>query len=201
MSDTDRDAEPDDADALSYAYKPSLMGALWELSLKREGLAWRLGWRSGLIRYDRIRRVRLSYRPVTMQSQRFVAEVWSDDAPKISIASSSWRNIVELARQDAAYNAFIAELHRRLAAAGSAAAFTSGLPLPVYAFGLIVFVAAGLAFAVLTVRALQAGEWAAAAIVGGFFLLFLWQVGVYFRRNRPGSYRPEALPADALPRR
>jgi hypothetical protein len=29
--------------------------------------------------------------------------------------------------------------------------------------------------------------------------LFLWQSGNYFRRNRPGSYRPDALPKLLVP--
>jgi hypothetical protein len=200
MSDIADHDDDEEADSLVYAYKPSLMGSVWEVTLKRDGLGWQLGAHKGLIPYDRIRRVRLSYRPVTMQSHRFVTEVWSDAAPKISIASASWRTIMEMARQDAAYTSFVTELHRRLAAAGSTASFTHGMPAVIYGFGLVVFLAATLAFAALTVRALQLREWAAVAVVGGFFVLFAWQIGVYFRRNRPGRYRPDALPADALPR-
>ena len=33
-----------------------------------------------------------------------------------------------------------------------------------------------------------------------FFLLFAWQVGTYFYRNRPGAYRPDAPPAYLLPK-
>jgi len=34
---------------------------------------------------------------------------------------------------------------------------------------------------------------------GGFFALFAWQSGTYFRRNRPGRYRPDGLPRDLVP--
>ena len=40
---------------------------------------------------------------------------------------------------------------------------------------------------------------AAAALVGAFFALFAWQSGAFFRRNRPGRYRPDAVPADLVP--
>jgi len=196
-------ADPDAAahsSELTYVYKPSLMGAPWLLRLTPAGLAWELGRYSGVIRYDRIKRVRLSFRPVTMQSQRFLTEIWSDDAPKVPIASSSWRSLMEQERLDGAYVAFVTELHRRLAAAGTRASFSTGMALPLYAIGILVYIAAMLAFAGITVRALQLGEWSAVAVVGAFFALFAWQVGVYFRRNRPGSYRPDALPPDALPR-
>ncbi len=58
-----------------YVYKPSLMGAAWELSLEPDALAWRTGGHQGRIPYGRITRVRLSFRPVTMQTRRFVTEI------------------------------------------------------------------------------------------------------------------------------
>jgi hypothetical protein len=185
---------------LTYSYKAALFSAPWEFQLKEEGLEWRAGRHTGLLRYDRIRCVRLSFRPVTLQSHRFLAEIWSEGVPKILIASTTWRSIVEQKRQDEGYAAFIIELHRRMVAAGVPAQFLIGMPGVVYWLGLAVFVAVALGLAALTVRALQVGEWAGAAFVGGFFVLFVWQLGGYFRRNRPGTYRPDELPASVLPR-
>ena len=113
----------------TYAFKPSLIGAMCQFTLKPDALEWQIGRRSGRVRYDRVRAVRLSYRPVTMQSQRFITEIWSADNPKIQIVSVSWRSIMEQERLDKAYSAFVTELHRRLAAAGAAAKFSTGLPL------------------------------------------------------------------------
>jgi hypothetical protein len=50
------------------------------------------------------------------------------------------------------------------------------------------------------VRALQADARAGAAFVAGFLALFLWQGGNFFRRNRPGLYRPDAIPAALMPK-
>ena len=61
------------------------------------------------------------------------------------------------------------------------------------------FVAAGAALAALAVHALTTGSWTGAALVGGFLALFLWQSGPFFLRNRPGRYRPEALPRHLVP--
>ena len=102
-----------------YVYKATLIGAPWEFELRPEGLFWRYGRYSGLVPYDTITRVRLSYRPVTTQTHRFIAEIWAPGAPKLLVASSSWRSITTQDRQDGAYNAFIGELHRRMAEAGS----------------------------------------------------------------------------------
>jgi hypothetical protein len=37
-------------------------------------------------------------------------------------------------------------------------------------------------------------------VVAIFFLVFAYQLGIYFYRNRPGRYRPGAVPTDVLPK-
>ena len=78
-------------DAPAYAYKPSLMGAAWEFRLAPDAIEWHIGRYQGRTAYTRIARVRLSFRPVTMQTRRFVTEIWPVDSPRILIASSSWK--------------------------------------------------------------------------------------------------------------
>ena len=182
-----------------YVYKPSLMGAAWELSLEPDALAWRTGGHQGRIPYGRITRVRLSFRPVTMQTRRFVTEIWWADGPRLVIASSSWRSLVEQEAQDRPYGAFVRALHRRLAAAGTTAAFETGSPAVLYWPGLAMFVGVAVALAAITARAMQTEAYAGAALVGGLLALFLWQSGMYFRRNRPGRYHPDELPKELVP--
>jgi hypothetical protein len=182
-----------------YVHKPSLMGAAWELHLRPDALEWQAGRQRGRIPYARITRVRLSFRPVTMQTRRFVTEIWWPEGPRLSIASTSWRSLVEQQAQDRAYGAFVRELNRRIAAAGARAAFETGSPALLYWPGLAVFAGVALALAVLAVRALEIGAYAGAALVGGFFALFVWQSGTYFKRNRPGRYRPDAVPKELVP--
>ena len=59
------DSESADGDP-SYAYKSSLMGAPFEFRLAADALEWRKGTYAGSTPYDRIRRIRLSFRPMTM---------------------------------------------------------------------------------------------------------------------------------------
>jgi hypothetical protein len=190
------------ADDFVYAYRGSLMGAPFEFRLTPAGLAWQKGRFTGETPYGQIRRLRLSFRPVTMQSQRFLAEVWpaAGTGPKLQIASTSVRGLVEQERQDAAYRAFILELHRRMAAAGAQTSLERGTLPVLYWPGLIVFFAAALGLAALAVHAAVSGTWSAVAIVVAFFVLLLWHMGPFFRRNRPGTYRPDAVPDEVLPR-
>jgi hypothetical protein len=194
------DSDDETARDPTYAFKPSLMGSMCEFTLRSDGLEWQVGRRGGRVRYDAVRAVRLSYRPVTMQSHRFITEIWAPGHPKIQIVSASWRSIFEQERLDKAYAAFVAELHRRLASGGGDVRFTTGLPILTYWVGIAVFSAVLFATAALVLRAGQSLEWGATAVVAIFFLVFAYQLGTYFYRNRPGRYRPDAIPVGVLPK-
>src|ERR1700730_8611807 len=67
---------PDDAASNArYAYKASLVGAARQFELTDAGLAWRVAGKSDVWPYRAISRIRLSYRPVSMQSHRFRADI------------------------------------------------------------------------------------------------------------------------------
>jgi hypothetical protein len=134
-----------------------------------------------------------------MQSRRFLIEIWPAGGAKLPIASSSWRSIVEQENREAAYGAFVRELHRRIAAAGADVTLQAGSPALLYWPGLAIITVAAVGIAALAVRALTFGDWAAAAIIGGFGALFAWQGVTFFRRNRPGRYLPDAVPTRLVP--
>jgi hypothetical protein len=187
-------------DDVSYAYKPSLMGVPFEFRLAPDALEWRKGKFTGSASYDQIRRIRLSFRPMTMQHHRFMAEIWPADATKMQIASTSMKSMFEQERLDQPYRTFIVELSRRIGAAGGQTVFDTGSPAFLFWPGLVVFLSACLALSGLIVRALQTEAWSGAAFVAAFLALFIWQGGGFFRRNRPGPFRPDAVPETVLPR-
>jgi hypothetical protein len=187
-------------ETVSYSYRPSVFGAFRAFSLSERGIDWTTGVRSGSIPFDRVRRLRVSYRPNVMQSHRFVTELWADGSPKLQIISSSWKSMMDQERLDGAYSSFVRELHRRISRANGSTQFERGSNPLVYWLGILVFAGAAVGLAALIVRALQAGAMTSAAIVGAFLVFYLWQAGNFFRRNRPGTYRPDALPADVMPR-
>ncbi len=183
-----------------YAYKPNLAGALWVFKLTSKGIEWEYGRRSGVVGYDKVSRVRMAFRPATLQGYRFLTEIWSPDSPKLQISSASFRGLTEMSRQDKEYTTFLAELHRRLAAAGSVARFETGMNALLYWIGAAVMTAIGVTLLVFLVRVLMTGDLKGAAVVVGIMALFVWQVGTIFVRNRPRIYRPDALPPVVLPR-
>jgi len=189
-----------DSGEFAYAYKSSLMGAPLEFHLTSDALEWRKGGIAARTPYRDVRRIRLSFRPMTMQNYRFVTEVWPDSGPKLQIASTSWKSLVEHERLDAEYSAFVSELSRRIGAAGGNTAFDTGSPALLYWPGVVIFIGAAFALAALSVRALEQQAWGGAAFIAAFFALFLYQAGNFFRRNRPGTFRPDAVPPLLLPK-
>ena len=149
--------------------------------------------------YADIATVRLSYRPVSMQSRRFRADIGNADGARIVILSTSWQTAALMAPQDRDYRAFIAQLHARMASAGSRAALVGGLGPRVHAAAVAGVLLVAIAMAGLFVRSIATGEWAGALFLIGFMALFAWQVGGFVRRNRPLAYSFDHLPEALLP--
>ena len=183
----------------SYSYKAAMVGAPLELRLRRGGLEFRGGFVNGFIPYDRIRRIRLMYRPATMQGYRFTTEIWSAGSPKIRIISTSWAGLAMQLRQDKPYTAFVTELHNRLAAIGSKARFRYGMTNIAFAVGIVVVAATVFAFLMLIAKSVQDSDWRSSAVIAAIFAVIAWQLGSFFVRNRPGEYRPGAIPPQVLP--
>jgi hypothetical protein len=182
-----------------YAFKPSLFRAAFEFRLTPTALEFTAGSRSGRIPYGDFRRMRLSYRPTSVQSSRFLTELWSVGEAKVTIASTSRRTMMDADRHDAEYRAFVHDLAGRIAAATPEAVIELGTAPLFYWPGLAVFGVLAVAMLVLAVRAVQVEQWGGTAVILGFWALFLWQIGRFFWRNRPRLCDGNAVPADILP--
>src|ERR1700690_4382749 len=140
--------------ATSYAYKASLIGAAHRFELTEQGLLWRIAGRSGVWPYADIATVRLSYRPVSMQSRRFRADIENADGAHLVILSTSWQTAALMAPQDQDYRAFMTQLHARMASAGSEALLVGGLGPRIYAAAIICVTLFAIAMAGLFVRSI-----------------------------------------------
>jgi len=184
---------------IRYAYKASLIGAAHRFELTDEGLSWQLGGRAGVWPYRDIAAIRLSYRPVSMQSRRFRADIEHANRQRIVILSTSWKTVALMAPQDHDYRAFITQLHQRMEKAASKARLIGGIGPKLYAAGIVLLALVATAIAGLLIRAIGTGELIGALFLVGFAALFAWQVGGFIRRNRPRAYTFDRLPEALLP--
>lgn len=185
-------------DGTHYVFKPSLAGGARQFELTGEGLCWR-STTSHLWPWQRIAAIRLSYRPASMQSWRFRADIHDADGRRVTLISTTWHSISQMARQDGDYRAFIVELHRRLMQSGARVDLVAGIHPVLFATGVAVMVLIGIALASLLLRALTSGQFAGALFMAAFAAWFVWQIGSFLRRNRPRRYSFDALPPDVLP--
>ena len=183
-----------------YIYKASLIGSAHEFELTDHGLSWRARGKSGIWPYADIAAVRLSYRPVSMQSRRFRADIEHRSGQSVAIFSTSWQTVALMVPQDRDYRAFIEQLHERLKAAGGNVALIGGIGPIVYAGGCLLLALVAIAIAGLLARAVATGQFAAALFLVGFAALSGWQMGGFIWRNKPRLYTFDDLPETLLPR-
>jgi hypothetical protein len=184
---------------LGYAYRASLIGSARRFRLEADGMSWQAGRRSGKWLFSDIGVVRMSYRPMSMQSRRFRADIERRGGGRLIVMSTTWQTLALMAAQDSDYRSFIVELHRRLAEHGARVCLVAGLNPALYFTGAGALALLSLSMAALLVRAVVTGEWAGALFIAGLSALFGWQIGGFMRRNRPRSYTFDALPQDLLP--
>ena len=187
------------APIVRYAYKASLIGAAHRFELADEGMTWLIAGKSGLWPYVDICAIRLSYRPVSMQSRRFRADIDHVSGGRIAILSTTWQTAALRAPQDHDYRVFIAQLHERMEKAGSRAALIGGLRPRIFAAAIVFLTLVAIAISGLLVRAIATGEFAGVLFLLGFAALFAWQIGGFVRRNKPQAYTFDRLPEALLP--
>ncbi len=162
-------------------------------------MSWRIGRRSGVWPYADIASIRLSYRPMSMQSRRFRADIEKAGGGRIAILSTTWQTVSLMTPQDQGYRVFITELHRRMKAAGSNASLTGGIGTMTYATAVVMLALLAIAMVGLLVRALATSEFTGALFLVGMAIWFAWTIGGFIKRNRPRRYSFDALPETLLP--
>lgn len=187
--------------AIHYTHRASLVGSAHAFELTDQGLAWEARGKSGTWPYSDIVAIRLSYRPVSMQSRRFRADVEHKSGQRLAIFSTTWQTIALMVPQDADYRAFIEGLHARVKASGGNVALIGGIGPILYAGGCLLLALVAIAVTALLARAVATGEFAGALFLIGFAALAGWQMGGFIWRNKPQLYSFDRLPETLLPPR
>jgi len=192
-------SEGEGARTISYLYKASLISSAYQFELTDAGLSWQIGRRSGVWPYADIASIRLSYRPMSMQSRRFRADIARVGGGRIAILSTTWQTVSLMTPQDQDYRAFMIELHRRMKAAGSRASLTGGVGTVTYAVAVAMLALLAIAMVGLLFRALATSEFTGALFLVGMAVWFAWTIGGFIKRNRPHGYSFDQLPGTLLP--
>lgn len=191
------------SDASRYTHTYHGLRKARSYALTDDALTWKDEGEPGTKRlpFADIREVRLAYRPSRVQRNRYLAHITPRSGRRIDISNSSFKGFGDFVEHNTEYSGFLRELHRRLAAAGTATAFHKGSSLLGYIgnlllTGWIVFML-GLALVLLFSWGLVWIAVVKLAIIA-FFIPTLFR---FIVRARPQAYDPLQIPDGALPDR
>ncbi|MBX9990305.1 hypothetical protein [Phreatobacter oligotrophus] len=189
----------DHEDRPIFRHKPKLIGPEIVFTLQDREIAWSDGRVSGSLPLHQIESVRLVFRPANLYTSRYRIEIRQRLGKRIWFSNISWRGMVEIDSNDAPFAAFVRRLCAAIAKASPKARFIAGEPA--WRYAVVAAITAGLAvsLAYLAIAAVKTVNWGLmglVAFVGGYTV---WQMSLWLRKNRPGSFDPLALPTDLLP--
>lgn len=150
--------------------------------------------------YDGISEVRLAYTPTRAATNRYRAQILFREGGMAELLNTHYAGVLDFPEKNAEYNAFLAELHRRLAARGKDVRYARGNSTAAYVGNwlLTIFIFAMLALVVLFLIPNWGGTWIVFAKLA-LILVFIPVLVRYMQRARPGTYDPLNLPTDVLP--
>jgi hypothetical protein len=187
-------------DAPVYAFKPRMLAAEHMFRLGPDSLEWNVGGRQGRVAYPMIARIRIGFRFTNFMGHRYTTEIFPRDGGRMQIASVSARGMLDSANQGAAYRAFIAELHRRVAKAHGECRFEAGMAVWRFWPSVVITLAMAAGLVYVLVRGMLGEQIVTGLIVFAAGGLFLWQMAKMVLANWPRIYRPDAIPEDVLPK-
>ena len=149
--------------------------------------------------YDGISEVRLAFTPTRAATNRYRAQIIFKEGGMAELFNTHFAGVLNFPEKNAEYNAFLAELHRRLAAKGKNVRYMRGNSQAAY-FGnwlLTIFIFAMLALAFVLLMTLGLVWIAVVKLL--IILCFIPVLIRYMQRAKPGSYDPLDIPKDVLP--
>ncbi len=207
MTDAARTAPPSDDDGLwidhedrpIFRHKPKLIGPEIVFTLQDREIAWSDGRSSGSLPLHQIESVRIVFRPANLYTSRYRIELRQRLGKRIWFSNVSWRGMVEIEAHDAPFAAFVRRLCAAVAKASPKARFIAGEPA--WRYGVVAVITAGLtlSLAYLAIAAVKTTNWGLMGLVGFVGGYTVWQMSLWLRKNRPGSFDPLHPPADLLP--
>lgn len=183
----------------TYEHRPRPFSNPLTLTFDADTLVAERGARRETYALAEAEALRLSFSPRNTARLAFTCVLRMRDRRTLTFTSTDWRSLIENARQDDTYAAFVQALAQRIARANPRAQLLAGIaPLRHTLFGVG---AAAFALALAYVISTLIGErqWALATLA---LVLIVWlslYARDYWSRNRPQSFTADAIPPGVMP--
>ncbi len=151
------------------------------------------------VKLGSIEQVRFSFQPNSLSTRGYRTQLRLVDGRTITFGNLSWRSMVDLDRQEAAYRAFVLRLAAAIAQANPACRFLAGKPLPIWLIFAVIAFTATLGMAAFAWMAWTRGETNAMLFTLFMFALAVWQIEPMVRLNRPRKLNSGEVPPELMP--
>jgi len=193
-------AVPDDLPpSLTYAFHPRLGGAAVAVTLEGGALAFVIGPREGRLALADITRLHLRFQPAKFASATFELDIVGRDGTRLRLASASRTGLTNVRDQGPDYARFVRALHGALAARGAEVACRGGYGALRWSLMVGLGAVACLGLAGVVAFAAAQGQGITAGVIALLSVVVGWPMVETLRRNRPLTYRLDALPGRLLP--
>jgi len=190
----------DDRPLATYSHRAKPYAQEAAFSLLADHLHVDQGRRSGDFPYRDIVLIRLTYKPRNTTNEGYHARLYRSDKHTVSFTNLSWKSLVDMERQDAAYRRFLERLIGEVHAANPNVLLQAGMPGWLHMITAAAGLVAILALAIVTGQAVLNGALPVAMITGGLAAYFAWWTLRYLGRNRPRGFSIGRIPEDVLPK-
>jgi len=186
--------------AQTYTHSPRPVGGPISFALKGDRLTVDSGRKVQEVRLGAVETVRMTYEPGRLGQKAFRTKVTLKDGKSFAFTSLNWKSLVEAQELRDEYAAFSQALCAAIARANPEARFVAGKPQWLWIGTAVLAAASLLAMAVLIWRAFQMGSTGVALLGALFALVGIWQIEPMVRLNKPRPFKPEAPPAELMPK-
>lgn len=185
--------------APAYEHRPKPFSNPLSMVLRANTLQAERGSRTQDYVLEDVEMLRLAYSPRNTQRMGFSCFLRMRDGRSLTFSNLDWRSMVENARQDEPYTAFVRALVERLGRANPRVALHAGLPTwrhTVFSLGALVILPA---MALAVFYFLSEKNWPLAALAGAMMVWMSLYAREYWLRNRPRAFKAGAIPPEVLP--
>ena len=182
-----------------YEHRPKPFSNSLTLDLGPATLLAERGNSKQEFRLDGIEQLRLSYRPANTARLGFACKLRARDGKTMVFSNLTWRSMVETGRQDEDYSTFTRELIARIGRASPRVEMIAGAPTWQYRLFFAAFLLLAPSLLASAGYFAMNGSWVVGVLTLALTAWLAFYAREYLVRNRPRTFRPEAIPPEVMP--
>ncbi|MEQ9285262.1 MAG: hypothetical protein RIG77_00050 [Cyclobacteriaceae bacterium] len=154
--------------------------------------------KESLVEYTAILRVNPAF--VSTKSNSFYqCTLKLKNGESVLLKSQHYVGLANFEDRNESYVNFVKGLHKILSTANPGIEYKKGIGKLAYLASMLLFVIAGVAFPIVAIAMLIGGQLLYGGIALLASILLIFRMINYSKRNKPGTYTPDALPDTLLP--